>query len=558
MEFLRKLFVQTQDHLKGLSVSQKLALASCAGLIAVALLWMTHWAGEPVMVPLLDQPIAPDQMTAIIRELESRDISYRVSGDRVLVPADQQYRIRARLAEARVLPDDMQIGFSKLIEQNNSPWLNMTEQDRRWALALSTELSKVLREIRGIADARVFLDRSCRRTIGQPSVTPTASVFVMPKPGAKLTPDKLLTIATMVSGAVGGLSPENVKVADMATGRSYTVPTDEESEAYGDLAARKEREDYFANKIRQLLGHIPGVLVAVHADMDTDATQILQEKHGKPVVLTEKTESESSSQGQPGAEPGVNPNTSVAISSGGAARNMEKTRSETTYDARVDRTVTKIDKPRYEIRRLFASINVPRSYLAAIFRSARGKEPTDVELETFSKPELTKIKDLAMRALAMTGEGDQGKQVQVDWFHDEVVRQIGATMQAEAGGDVLALVRTYGPKAGLGGLAVISLLMMLMLTRRVGEGPVMPGDASHAGRSGWARRAKRKGAGVDMTVDDETVGEAASTDALLVGKEVDEQTLHAQKVVEQVQQMVADDPESAATILKRWIEMDQG
>ena len=60
-----------------------------------------------------------------------------------------------------------------------------------------------------------------------------------------------------------------------------------------------------------------------------------------------------------------------------------------------------------------------------------------------------------------------------------------------------------------------------------------------------------------MTVDDEMVGEAAATDAMLMGKEVDEQTLHARQVVEQVQQMVASDPEAAVAILKRWIEMNQ-
>jgi len=558
MEFLKKLVVQTQDHLKGLTVSQKLALASCAGLIALALLWMANWAGEPVMVPLLDQPIVPEQMAAIERELESRGIAYQIAGERVRVPADQQYRIRAQLAEARVLPDDMQIGFARLIEQNSSPWLNMTEQDRRWALALSTELGKVLREISGVADARVFLDRNQRRTIGQPSIVPTASVFVMPEPGAKLTPAKLTTIATMVSGAVGGLSPDNVKVADMDTGRSYTVPTDQETEAYGDLAARKERELYFANKLRELLGHIPDVLVAVHADLDPDARQIVEETHGRPVMLSEETETERSAPAQVGTEPGVNPNTSVSLAAGAGGQQTEKRRTDTVFDGHVDRTVTRIDRPRYEVERLFASINVPRSYLAAIFQATHEKEPTDVELETFSRPELTKIKELAMRALAMTGEGDEGKQVQVDWFHDGVARQSGQTMQAEVGGDMLALVRAYGPKAGLGGLAIMSLFMMLMLIRRVGDGPVLPGEPSPEPRMVRTRRSRKKGGDVDMTIDDETVGEAAITDALLVGHEVDEQTLQAQKVVDQVQQMVKEDTESAVTILRRWIDMDQG
>ena len=559
MEFLRKLFLQTSQHLKGLTVSQRLAIGSCALLIVLALAWMMNWAGSPVMVPLLDQPIAGDELTAIQSKLDSLSVKYSVSGDRLLVPAADQYRLRAQLAEAKVLPRDTTIGFSKLIEKNSSPWLNMAEQDRRWALALSNELGQVLREFQGVAEARVFIDKTMKRTIGQPPVTPTASVFIRPKPGVKLTPAQFAAMANMVSAAVGGLDPTNVKVADMVTGQSYTVPTAEAANANDDLGDRRAKEEHYANKIRALLTpHIPGILVEVHAKLDAESQQIMEEKHGKPVIVTDKSENETTSRGRSAEEPGVNPNTSVAISPGGNAENQERTKTETTFDAKVDRTITKTEKPRHVIRELFASVNVPRSYLASIFKSIHNKEPSDLDLEKFATPELQKIKNQVMSLLAMTGQDEEQKRVQVDWIHDDTTAQVGQAAQAGANEGVINLVRDYGGKAGLGALVAFSLLMMLMLVRSVTEGPVLPGETPPAPQVIRVRtRGRKSEEAIDMTVGEEVIGEAEASDALLMGKEVDERTLHTQKVVDQVVEMVKEDPESSVNILRRWMDANQ-
>ncbi len=559
MEFLQKLFLQTQRHLKGLTVSQKMAIGSCAGAIVIALLWMMNWAGSPVMVPLLDQPIAGDEQTAIQNKLDSLGVKHTISGDRIMVPAADQYRLRAQLAEAQVLPRDTSIGFTKLIEKNSSPWLNMAEQDRRWALALSNELSQVLCEFSGVAEARVFLDRTTQRQIGKPPVVPTASVFIQPKAGMRLEPGQCVAMANMVSAAVSGLDPTNVKVADMVTGRSYTVPTAEELLANDDLGDRRAKEEHYANKIRSLLApHIPGILVEVHAKLDAESTQTVEEKHGKPVMVSDKSESETSNQGRSAEEPGVNPNTSVAIGGGGRTESTERTKTETTFDAKVDKTITKTEKPRHVIRELFASVNIPRSYLAAIFKSIHKKDPTDVDIEKFATPELDKVKNQVMAALAMTGEDEEQKRVQVAWFYDEMTLQPGGgAAQAGASDNLMNLVHAYGGKAGLGALAAFSLLMMLMLVRRAAEGPVLPGEEPPSPQVIRVRTGRRKGGEetLDMTLD-EVVGEAAASDALLVGKEVDERTLHNQKVVDQVTEMVKEDPDAAVGILRRWIDAE--
>ena len=94
----------------------------------------------------------------------------------------------------------------------------------------------------------------------------------------------------------------------------------------------------------------------------------------------------------PAGGPGVVPNTSRSVAPAVVTDRTEKSSEETRYDAKVDETQTMTEAPRNIIRSLSASVNVPRSYLAAIFKAAnKGKEPTDVEIDELSKPEIEKI-----------------------------------------------------------------------------------------------------------------------------------------------------------------------
>ncbi len=556
MEFLRKLFVQTQNHLKGLTASQRLAIGSCAGLIVLALLWLFNWAGSAVMVPLLDQPMSAEEVAPIRQRLEAMGIAHKSENGVLLVPADQEYQLRAQLAQAQVLPRDISLGFTRLIEKNMSPWQDLTEKDWLRGVALGNELARTLQGFEGIEDARVFLDRTVKRTIGQPPVVPTASVFVKPAAGVQLSRERVFAMANMVSAAVGGLDVTKVRVADMTTGRSYAVPSPEDTMAFSDLEDRQKKETYFANKIRDLFD-IPGLLVAVHAALDEESMQVIREEHGKPVMLADESESEVMTRGQSADEPGVNPNTSVAISSSGNAENMEKSRTKTTFDGRVDRTVTRTEKPRHGIQKLFASVNVPRSYLEAIFKKANAdKDPTDEELDTLARTELeVKIRNQVLGVLGL-GRGEED-QVKVAWIHDDAAVQFGAAMQAGAGDGMLSLVRTYGGKAGLGALAFVSLVMMLMMVRRVSEGPVLPGEEPPSRQLIRVKGRRKADEVLEMSVGDEPVGEAEISGALLVGREVDERTLHTQEVVGQVVEMIKDDPDTTVSILRRWMDSDQ-
>ncbi len=553
MEFLRKLLQQTQTYLKGMALSQRLAIGSCAALIVLSLMWLVNWAGTAELVPLLDQPLSTQEIAPIQQRLDMMQVKYRVTGDVIFVPAESRARLLAQLGEQKALPKDISIGFAKLMD-DSSPWVNMEEQGWRRSVALGNELSRVLREFDGVLDARVFIDKNMRRTIGAAPVTPTASVFVKLAPGMGLEKERVFAMASFVSSTVAGMDISNVAVTDATTGRSFKVPTAAEGMAFDDLEDRQKKEEYFANKIKSLLANIPGLLVAVHAELDSEARKETKLVHGKPPMISEKTETTTTERGITGGGPGVVPNTSRSVATATPTERTEKSSTEAEYDGKVDVTQTMTEAPRHGIRSLSASVNVPRGYLAAIYRQGHeGKEPTDAELQTASVGEIDKIKRQVKRALAVPDDSDT---VAVDWFHDDAVARFGpAVVEASASGEFMDYVKTYGGKVGIGALAVVSIFMMLMMVRRVGEGPVLPGEEPPVPlRRGDRRRTKGQ---EDEDVELEArgpVGRAQVTEQLLVAKEVDEQTIRTQQVVEQVAGMIRDDPESSVSILQQWID----
>ncbi|MGB4258947.1 MAG: flagellar M-ring protein FliF C-terminal domain-containing protein [Phycisphaerae bacterium] len=563
MEFLRKLVLQTQEHLKGLTPSQRLAIGSCGALIVVSLLWLVQWGSQAELVPLLDQPITAAELAPIEQRLSALGIEHKVVGEVVMVPAEKRARLLAQLTESQALPKDISIGLDKLINDNNV-WVSQEQQAWRRTVALSNELSKILREFSGVQEARVLLDRAMKRTVTGPPITPTASVFVKLAPGETLTKERTFAIASLVSRAVAGLDISNVAVTDARTNRSMSVPSKDDASAFGadELELLAKKEEHYARKIRDLLANIPGLLVEVRAELDPENRKETRQEYSKPYAVTDETESTIQDRSVQAGGPGVVPNTAKVIGSTGPIDRMEKNTNKATYETKTTAIVT-TESLRHGIKRLSASVNVPRSYLAAIFRNANnGKEPSDAELKTAAQEELEKIAEMVRTVLAVKDDADA---VAVQWFHDDALAPAGIAMsETPIGGDLFTFMRLYGGKAGVVALGALSLLMMLMMVRKVGEGPVLPGEEPPKlfGRSA-GKKGKNQEEGEEET-DQSTlvmgvppVGEAALQEHLLVGREVDESTLRIQQVVEQIGNMVKDDPKASAEILQRWIEAEK-
>lgn len=557
MEFLVKYYSQVRTHLGGLSASQRIAIGLCVVLVFGGVWSLLQWAGKAERVPLLSQSLTAEEQGKIVAQLQASGADYTTQGDRIFVRESDRTRLLATLQQTRALPARTAVSFAALMDDNN-PFMAREESRWRKERALEGELSSVLMHFDGLSDAKVFIQTPQRRVIGGEGGKATASVYVNSRPGTTLDKGVVASIAEFVSGAVEGLSPDAVKIVDAASGRSYRLPSPQDALPFDVLDLRRQREEHFAGKIREHLGFISGVLVGVNAELNLDRKQVSETKLGKPVVSEEESVTSNTTRGGGGTSPGVQPNIAKAVSGGGMSESTSKDESRTTFDGRRDETVTHTLTTPGDVRRLTASINVPRSYYAGIYKQQSGKdEPKDADLEPIIKSETAKIRLQVRPLIAATDDN----QIQVDWFYDSVAAGMGGmggaagtapANAAAASMDTVAMLRQYGPQAGLGLLALFCLFSVMRMAKRaqVAIAPPPPPVAEKASRA-------RKGTSsedVDLLPGGEALaGEAISTEAVLEGREVGEDEIRIRHIIGQLGQMVKEDSNTAVSLVEQWV-----
>ena len=155
----------------------------------------------------------PRDSGEIVRKLDEQGIPYRLSdqGRTILVPQDQVYKLRIDLA-AEGLPSGGVVGLESFKEAS----FGSTEFDRRvqYAAALQGELTRTLRQLEEVEDARVHLVIPEQSIFLRDRYEPTASVLVKLRPGRTLSEWQIRGIVNLVAYSVEGMKPKNVTVVD--------------------------------------------------------------------------------------------------------------------------------------------------------------------------------------------------------------------------------------------------------------------------------------------------------------------------------------------------------
>jgi hypothetical protein len=128
--------------------------------------------------------------------------------------------------------------------------------------------------------------------------------------------------------------------------------------------------------------------------------------------------------------------------------------------------------------------------------------------------------------------------ISVALYHDVLPDELTRPQPATAG---LPLgLSSHAREIAIGGLAVISLFMVMMMVRKsapavaVAE-PVEPGPPAQ------------------LAAGEDLAGEVGEGNPLLDGMELDDEAVRAQQMINQVQNMVKENPDGAAQLVKRWL-----
>lgn len=562
MEPIRRVVARAREYLGKMTGSQKLLMWSIAIIAGMTLFLVAQYSGRSSMVELFPEGDAADQNTMRTQLLHA-GIKAEVVNGKLVVPSGSEQVAMSELAQTRSLPNDTTLLFNNLLEKQ-SFYYSKQQNEQMHMIALQNELARVIEGFDDVRDASVLLDVPEPQGLGRSVRQPTASATVFTKSGRGLNQGEVDAIAELIAGARAGLKVENIRVID-GTLRQQRRPTDPDqlvATTYLEQTAAQEQK--LQRKLSDLLSYIPGVTIAVTAQVDVTRVQkqsvkYLPNKAGS-VQIARTTSSESTAQGQASkaAEPGVRPNAQADITSsgsGGKSNSLQQSNDKTDYEVGMGTETTTEQDPRGMPTMLAASVNIPRSYVAEQIRAsaADGQTPdlSDGNIQKVFGDVQAQIEESIKPHLQIAGEAPgeapvQGKVVVSMIPVDIPMPGVGAG----GGGGMLGTLA--GGAGGLmgGGLIEKGLLallalgamgMMLMMVRKATRPVELPTPEELSGVPPTL-----------PTVND-MVGEADESEAAMTGIEVGDDEVRARKLVEQVVEMVGSNPESAASLLGRWV-----
>jgi flagellar biosynthesis/type III secretory pathway M-ring protein FliF/YscJ len=573
MAALQQMIAETAKRLRGLSVSQRAAIILGALLAGGSLIGLVNWAARPEMTPLLPgQELEPAEIALVSDGLRLLGEPFEIDGASVLVrgTANRQVLL-AQLQQDNKMPTDTSIGFAELVKESN-PWISGTENERRWTLALQTELARVLSQFNGVKSAKVFLNLTAPRSrFSRRAASASATVTVFTQDGERVSRSLAKAAAGFVAGAVTGLGKDHVTVID-GSNRFTAWPTDDDAAGDSGLTRRRrEEERRYAEKIRNQLAYIPNVKVNVTVELDRTARDLEESTPTTGIETEVETTSDETSRGRPAEQPGVQPNVGVTAGGTGTSESSLK-KTEKTLNT-VGRRTTRESKPAGDIKSVSAAVNVSYSYLAGIFARTNpdADAPDQKSVDALFDLEKAKIVN-QVTALVEPHESDQ---VYVDWHYDDIS---GASPpESSVVDDGLHLVQRYGAESALGLLALLSLGLTLRLAKRTDTGESfgmeigLPKEAIESAKKAAAdvnaAAAKMRAPGgrhSPQAIGAETdeafaatvptpVGNAMAVDGVLDGQEVDEETVKLNNMLTQMGTLVDQDADGIAALVEKWV-----
>lgn len=262
-----------------------IALAIAVG-VAIAL-----WSQSPhyrVLQPDLPERFKPQ----LLDSLNAAGINHRLDpqSGAVMVPASDFSRARMQATTAGIAAESEK-GY-ELLEQ--VPGFGMSErlESTRIRRALEGELTRSIRGLRSVEQARVHLAMPERAVFIRDREAASASVVVRLYPGRRLDEVRIAGMQELVAAAVPDLQPEDVAVLDNMGRLLSPAEGDQASALSGkNLALTRELEKTYIQRIESLLEPLfgrRGVRAQVSADLDFSQIERTSENYdpnGQPQPL---------------------------------------------------------------------------------------------------------------------------------------------------------------------------------------------------------------------------------------------------------------------------------
>ena len=548
MEFLNRQFVVLRERLEGVPLATKMLVGSLAVIAALVAMLSVLYAGQSTMQPL--SQFASGRTDEVVLRLASSGVETEVRGAQVYVKSNDFEAALALLAQDAMLDENASGAFSGVV---SSPWMTNAQNDREHLKAMMAYVGRVASKMTGVKSAEVIIVPPRRTGFGASHQRPSGSVTVEMKGGGGVPKKMQKALADLVASSIADLRPEDVRVIDASTGRSYQVAGQDDMLPTDMLELVHSFEDKHKRSIHELLGHIPGVVVAVNVAVDAthhEQVKSLSYRDSQPLSRELSQESERRRQPQSGAA-GVRPNTQMSIDGGGGVLEVETdSTTETEFMALVPTEESVKRMSGHALERVNVSINVPRSWFVGVYQSAQPADaedeaPGDEQLQPIIDRELARIREQVQPQVdTRVGGVEVPGTVVAKMVYDAGSFDVVSAGGGAAGAAVEAIGGAWGGSAPVVALALGAVGLMLFLVKRATREEDLPSVEELAGIP------------EELTLDGSLIADALGADTALEGHEITEEELRSRRIAEQIGELILSNPDDAGNLLGRWVDSD--
>ncbi|PJA34968.1 MAG: flagellar M-ring protein FliF [Zetaproteobacteria bacterium CG_4_9_14_3_um_filter_53_7] len=251
---------------------RRILLFAAASLMLTGFISLVLWSSEKPYRSVYAGMAEKDAAT-VVEMLQKEHIPYRLEGGgTIMVPEDQVYQVRLKLAGQGVTPTGT-TGF-EIFDQSNEFGLSDFTRKINLQRALQGELARTIEVMPQVSAARVHLVLPKESAFAERDRKATASVMLQLSGGQRLPKKSVMAIQNLVAASVPELDQNDVTVVD-ASGSLISSSDKEapmsEGQTIQEYQSRLEQrlEERLTGMLEQIVGEGQAV-VRVSADIDRE------------------------------------------------------------------------------------------------------------------------------------------------------------------------------------------------------------------------------------------------------------------------------------------------
>lgn len=380
----------------------RLLMMGVVGLMAVGFFWAIGGGLQTASMTTLYADLEPSAASSIAQQLDAQNIPYEsnATGTLIKVPSDRVDQLRLRFASEGLSGG---VVGKEIFDGESSFGRTSFELNINYVRAIEGELSRTIKSIRSINEARVHIVMPERRPFQREENRPSASILL--QTSGAIGSNQAQAIQSLVASAVPGLSADRITITDTNGRLLVDGSGDSEFSSFSDLEeARLSKERIYRSKIEELIGSVVGqglvrAEVSITMDMNRTTTSATSFDPDGQVVLSSNVIEENSQEGKPGG--GVTVGSNIPNGQGGSAGSDDSAESSKTSEVtnfENSRTETVTVKEPGEITQIRVSVLVDHNRVLDANGATVGT-PTPRP-----QSEIDQIRSLVLTALPSIGQ----------------------------------------------------------------------------------------------------------------------------------------------------------